>query len=105
MKTDYIILREYTQQTNLEPAFFIQLEESGLIDIQIIDGEKLFPSSQLTDLEKYARMYYDLSINMEGIDAIHNILNRMKELQSELYYLRTRLRIYESDGFEFEQDI
>lgn len=105
MQTDYIILREYTQQTNLEPSFFIQLEESGLIDIQIIDGEKFFPSSQITDLEKYARMYYDLSINMEGIDAIYHILNRMKELQNELHYLRTRLRVYEADGLEFEEDI
>ena len=31
-------------------------------------------SSQLRDLEQYTRMYYDLSINIEGIEAIHHML-------------------------------
>lgn len=95
MQTDYIIVKEYCHKTNMEPSFFILLEENDLIDIQIIEGEKQFPSSQLTNLERYARMYYDLSINMEGIDAIHHLLNKMDELHQEIAYLRNRLRIYE----------
>lgn len=101
MQVDLILVKEYCQKTRLEPSFFVMLEESGLIDIYIVEGEKNFPYSQLPDLERYARMYYDLSINIEGIDAIHHILNRMNEMQKELDILRSRLGLYES-GFDFE---
>lgn len=100
MQTDMIILSEYCRKTNLDPTFLLRLEEGGLLDIFVEEGEKYFPSTQLTDLEKYTRMYYDLSINVEGIDAIHHILNRMKQLQHEIDYLRSRLRLYDTDDFE-----
>ena len=38
--------------------------------------------------------YYDLSINMEGIDAIHHLLARMEEMQREIHSLRGRLRLH-----------
>jgi len=97
MQTDLILVKEYCQRTNLEPSFFIMLEESGLIDICIIEGEKQFPSSQLVDLERFSRLYYDLHINMEGIDAIQHMLNRMRQMQNELQQLRSRLSVYDSD--------
>ncbi|NDV60368.1 chaperone modulator CbpM [Bacteroides sp. 519] len=95
MQTDFIIIREYCKRTDLEQDFFTMLEDNGLIDTCIIEGEKLFPSSQLLDIERYARLYYDLSINIEGIDAIHHLLNRMKDIQQELEYFKNRLRLYE----------
>ena len=39
-------------------------------------------------------MYYDLSINIEGIDAIHHLLQRMEEMQNELHELRSQLRLF-----------
>lgn len=100
MQTDFIIVSEYCRKTNLDPDFIIMLEEGGLIDVYVEQNEKYFPSAQLLDVERYTRMYYDLSINIEGIDAIRNILNRMKDLHTEINYLRERLRIYESDMFD-----
>ena len=52
------------------------------------------PFSELPDVERYSRMYYDLSINMEGIDAIHHLLARMEEMQREIHSLRGRLRLH-----------
>jgi len=95
MQTDYIIVKEYCQKTNMDPSFFVLLEEGGLINVFIEEGEKYFPATQLADLEKYSRMYYELSINIEGIEAIHHILQRMEGLQEELEILRNRLRLYE----------
>ena len=71
-----------------------------LIDINITDGERYLFSSQLRDLEQYTRMYYDLSINIEGIEAIHHMLNRMRNLQAEIQSLRNRLHLYEPFGFD-----
>lgn len=95
MQPDYIIIKEYIQRTQIDPDFIVLLEENGLIEVYVQEGEKYLPSNQLTDVEKFARMYYDLSINIEGIDAINNLLQRMQELQDELDYLRSKLRIYE----------
>jgi len=100
MQTDYIILREYSRKTNVDPGFLISLEETGLINIFIDNGEKYFPASQLVDMERYTRMYYDLSINTEGIDVINHMLGRMKDLQQEIEFLRSKLRIYESENHE-----
>ena len=51
------------------------LGEDGLIDIEVIDDTSYFPASQLNELERYTHLYYDLSINIEGIDAIPIMYN------------------------------
>lgn len=96
MQTDLIIVSEYCQKCHIDPSFILLLEEGGLIDIDTVGGEKYLLSSQLRELEQYTRMYYDLSINIEGIDAIHHLLNRMDALHQEMNRLRNRLRLYES---------
>lgn len=95
MQTDLIIVSEYCQKCHIDPAFIRLLEEGGLIDVDVVEGERYLLSSQLRDLERYTRMYYDLSINIEGIDAIHHILRRVNRLQQEITGLRKRLRLYE----------
>ena len=49
--------------------------------------------AQLPDVERYSRMYYDLSINIEGIDAIHHLLERMESMQQEIYSLHNKLKL------------
>lgn len=104
MDTDYIIIREYCQKSQIEPSFIISLEEGGLIDVQVIEGERYLPVSQLRELERYTHLYYDLSINMEGIDAIRHMLDRMNRLQEEVEQLRRRLQLFQSgDNFFIEE--
>lgn len=95
METDLIIVSEYCQKSHIDPSFIGLLESEGLINIRMVEGIRYLLSSQLCDLERYSRMYYDLSINIEGIDAIHHLLKRMESLQDQLNTLRTRLRLYE----------
>lgn len=56
MQTDLVIVSEYCQKCHIDPSFIILLEEGGLIDINITDGERYLFSSQLRDLEQYTRM-------------------------------------------------
>ena len=72
METDLIIVSEYCQKCHIDPSFIVLLEDGGLIDVRIIGGEHYLLLSQLQELERYTRMYYDLSINIEGIDAIRS---------------------------------
>ena len=50
-------------------------------------------------------MYYDLSINLEGIDAIHHLLKRVEQLQAEVFRLKKRLHLYEADDYSGFDDI
>ncbi len=105
MQTDLVIVSEYCQKCHIDPSFIILLEEGGLIDINTRDGERYLLASQLRDLEQYTRMYYDLSINIEGIEAIHHMLDRMRDLQAEVHSLRNRLRVYEPFGFNMIENL
>ena len=95
MQNELIIVSEYCRKCHIEPSFIDMLHETGLIDVQIEEGERCLFFDDLPDVERYSRMYYDLSINMEGIDAIHHLLKRMEEMQKEIHWLRSRLRIKE----------
>ena len=97
--TDLIIVNDYCKKSHIEPSFLEMLQEGGLIEMDMVEGETCLPTSQLPDIESYARMYYDLSINIEGIDAIHHMLKRIKSMQTEIGRLRKRLQLYEKDDF------
>ena len=97
MNTDIIIISDYCQKCHIDPEFILLLDEGGLIDLDVKGDESYLPVSQLRDVEQYTRMYYDLSINLEGIDAIHHLLKRIESMQEEISHLRQRLRLYEPD--------
>ena len=104
MQTDLIIVSEYCNKCHIEPSFILMLEEDGLIEIQEMNKEKYLFASQLADLERYTRMYYDLSINIAGIDAIHHLLDRMQSMQQEIHFLRNRLNVYREKEYEEIED-
>ncbi|MEG0795289.1 MAG: chaperone modulator CbpM [Odoribacter sp.] len=91
MESDLIIISEYCEKSHTDPTFIFSLEEDGLIEIRQIDGEQYLLASQLRELERYIHLHDDLSINIEGIDAIRHILGRLELLQQEVYALRRQL--------------
>jgi chaperone modulatory protein CbpM len=80
---------------NVELTFLETLESHGLISIGNRENQKFIQQEDLVELEKYTRMYYDLNINVEGIDALNHLLDKLKLLSQEADSLRARLRIYE----------
>ena len=72
MQNELIIVSEYCRKCHIEPSFIDLLQEGGLIEVMTEGGERYLTFTQLPDIERYSRMYYDLSINIEGIDAIHH---------------------------------
>jgi len=92
---DLIIIEEYIQHSNIEPQFIALLEENDLIHPKEIENRRYLHPNELDDLECYARLHYDLSINIEGIDVIRNLLDRINALQDEMRDLRNRLQLWE----------
>jgi chaperone modulatory protein CbpM len=103
--TDLIIVNDYCEKCHIEPSFLEMLQQGGLIEIDTVEGENYLSAAQLPDIESYARMYYDLSINIEGIDAIHHMLKRIKTMQKEIGRLKKELRIYEKGNLDDMIDI
>lgn len=100
MQTGLIIVSEYCHKCHIEPSFIDLLEEGGLIEIRTEGDEHYLLVSQLPEVERYSRMYYELSINMEGIDAIHHLLDRMELMRREIHSLRSRLLLHGGEHYE-----
>jgi chaperone modulatory protein CbpM len=92
---EIIPIEIYCSYYQVEQTFLDSLESHGLITISFRENQRYIPMNEIAELEKYTRMYYDLNINVPGIDALKNMLEKIKELQHEAEALRARLRIYE----------
>jgi len=90
---------EFCTRHNIEISFLNSVRQAGLIEITTIREAEYIHENQLNQLEKIVRFYYDLDINLEGIETVFQLLDRISELQEEVNELKNRLRFYE--GFEF----
>ena len=96
METENLISTdEFCALYNVEYSFVSSLQQSGLIEIQTLEERRFIPTSQLVELEKYVRLHGELDINLEGIEAINHLLQRIRTMQDEIASLKTRLRLYE----------
>lgn len=94
-KEQLIAMEVYCDHEGLEVSFVEALHDRGLIRITTIKEQRFIDPEYIARLEKLARMHYDLDINLEGIEAISHLLERMESLQVEMHTLHERLRLYE----------
>lgn len=96
MQTDYLIaVDKFCANHNIEISFISSLQQNGLIEITTIKEEAYIDPDQLLQLEKIVRLYYELDINLEGIETINYLLQRIETLHMENIKLRNKLRLYE----------
>jgi len=99
METEYLIaVDQFCAFNDIEASFVSSLQQNGLIEFTTVEETEFLNSEQLQQLEKYIRFYYELDINLEGIDIIMHLLNRVNDMHQVITALRNRLRLYE-DGF------
>src|SRR3954464_3765444 len=92
---DLIAADAFCINHQVDISFIRSLHQSGLIEITDIQQTSFLPSSQLYKVEQFIRFHYDLDINMEGIEAIAHLLDRVKYLQDEITMLKNRVSFYE----------
>jgi hypothetical protein len=96
METELLIaLDEFCTVHNIEISFIYSLQESGLIEIIKIRDTNFIEADHLHQLEKFVRLYYELDINLEGIETINYLLERISSMQDEINSLRNKLRVYQ----------
>jgi hypothetical protein len=99
MQTDYLIsVDEFCNNHQIEISFINELQHNGLIEVTIINETGFIYLEQLQQLEKIVHLHYELDINMEGIETITYLLQRISSLQEDNIVLRNKLRLYETES-------
>jgi hypothetical protein len=94
---DLIPVHQVITHHAIEVSFIDSLHDFGLIELTTIEETRYVFKEQMSELEKMIRLHYELDINIEGIEAISHLLQRVNELQEELTAAKNRLRVYESE--------
>jgi len=75
-------------------SFIYALKESGLIEVWVIEDVLFIDNREIGQLEKLIRLHYDLEINLEGMEAIGHLLQKVQDLSEEVRVLRNKLSCY-----------
>lgn len=94
-KENYILVRHYCEQTHISNVFIDALNEYGLIHCQQVETEVYILDEEIPEIERFDRLHNDLGINLEGIDALNAMLQRLRNMENEMNTLKKRLRLYE----------
>ncbi len=76
---------------NIEYAFISSLENSGLISVTSVQHSSFIDLEEVRKLEKFVHLHYDLDINIEGIETINYLLDKMEDMQREIVKLRNKI--------------
>lgn len=88
-------LEKYCRLHDAQMEFLMQLEENGLIEFMSEKSTKYIITDKLEDLERLRVLHYELKVNLEGIDVIHNLLEKQKQMSRHILELERSLRFYE----------
>ncbi|MEO7923100.1 MAG: chaperone modulator CbpM [Chitinophagaceae bacterium] len=95
---ELIPVKIFCASHQIEVSFIHSLQESGLIELVIIEEDPFVHSEQLELLEKIVRLYYEMDINIEGIETISYLLQRINAMQREINELKNKIDLYETIG-------
>lgn len=87
-RDDLIPAEDFCIYHNIEYSFITSLEDSGLITVTSVEKSSYIPAEELQKLEKFVRLHYDLDINIEGIETISHLLEKIEQMQKEILQLR-----------------
>jgi len=97
METKNLIsIQQFCKHYNIPSTFINALQEYQLVEIIVTKSDNYLKMTQLHEVEKMIRLHYDLDINLEGIDAIYNLLKQVESLQDEITSLKNKLNFYEN---------
>ena len=82
MISERISREELIKIYNIEITFFDELVDNGLLNVQVEDNISYLLYDDLPTFEKFTNWYYDLEINLPGLEVIHDMLKKMQDLSA-----------------------
>jgi hypothetical protein len=95
IREKYILVSHYCEHANIEDSFINRLHEFGLITFETKQNDTFIDEKDISEIERMFRLHNDLGINFEGLDAIKQMLKRMRKMEKEMDLLQKKLRLYE----------
>jgi len=96
-KEHLIAVQDFCISHQLEFSFIESLQQYGLIEITTVEQTTFIHDSELPKLEQITRLH-NLDINLEGIEAINSLLERVENMQHEITKLKNKLSLHEHDN-------
>jgi flagellar hook-associated protein FlgK len=62
-----------------------------LIRVTAVEQHTYIPAEELQKLEKFVRLHYDLDINLEGIETINHLLEKIDEMNKQILQLKNKV--------------
>lgn len=90
-----IAASDFCTHHNIEYSFINSLIDCGLIEITTVEETSFISWNELPKLERLVRLHEELDINVDGLEAIDYLLERIESMQHEILQLKNRLRMYE----------
>ena len=95
-KQHFIAAATFCLNHQIDYHFIQLLRQSGLIEARE-ESEKIYIlEEQLPALERMVRLHFEMDINLEGIETINYLLQRMEAMQQEIVQLKNRIGFYET---------
>lgn len=92
MQTENLIAASvFCSSHNIEYGFINSLQQYGLIEVTTAGEELFINSDDLNKLEQFTRFYYEMQINLEGIEVVDHLLQQLQNQQREIVALRNKL--------------
>lgn len=93
----YIPVVQLCELYKIEVAFFHEISDLGLVEVMSKENRLFLHEDKLIVVERIIRIHRELNVNMEGIDVVLNLLDKVDKLQDEVINMKSRLRLYEDD--------
>ena len=94
-KENLIPIKQLCRHYQVEISLFSELNSLGIIEVLTIEDSHFIHEDKISVVEKVVRIQNDLNVNLEGVDTVLNLLDKINELQTELNAVKNRLRLYE----------
>lgn len=94
-RAELISAQEFCIHHGVSYTFIAELQDAGLVEVQVVEEQHYIHCDQAGELEKLIRLHNDLDINIAGVEVIARLLQQVEGLQAEVSKLSQRLRVYE----------
>ncbi len=92
-----ITVTKFCQHYDIPEQFILSLNEYELVELATEQDTPCIYITEIQSIEKLIRFHFEMDINLEGLHAISNLLNKVEQMQDDIRNLKNKLRFYE-DG-------